>query len=327
MARRKAKNAPPLPPRGGLGASRVRLPGPEPLEAFEFLTLVIGQQRHRHPDDDAAAIRDRFAVGEVVLRDGTPLAPTTVIAPGTDVFFYRRPAPEIPVPFDIETIYEDDAILVVRKPPFLATMPRAAHITETATVRLRRATGNEELTPAHRLDRLTTGLLLLTKRRDIRGAYQQLFASRSVHKLYEAIGADTGLRAPARWEHHLVKNPGQVAAHLIEGATPNSVTFVRDVTPLPPDPLWGAGAARYLLEPITGKTHQLRVHMNAAGAPIINDSVYPRILPFGHEDFTAPMLLCAVGLEFTDPLNGQHRRFSTPGYAADHYALGLEYGG
>ncbi|WJY69040.1 pseudouridine synthase [Corynebacterium auris] len=313
MARRKRKNEPPLPPRGGLGASRARLP--EPATAYDFLCRVIEQQRHRHPRDNAKAVLQRFHDGEVVLRDGTPLAPDTLLAPGTDIFFYRRPAPETPVPFEIETVHEDENVLIVRKPPFMATMPRAAHITETATVRLRRATGNEELAPAHRLDRLTAGLLLFTKRREIRGAYQDMFARRSVRKVYEAIGADTGLRPPARWEHHIAKEHGDIAARIVEGAPVNALTIVRDVSPLPAAPLWGEAAARYELEPVTGKTHQLRVQMHAAGAPIVNDGVYPTVRGFGEEDFSAPMLLCAVGLSFTDPLSGENVSVSTPGYA------------
>ena len=314
MARKKAKTGPPLPPRNGLGASRARVPEGGAVTAWDFLGEIIAQQRYRHPLDDASALRDRFEAGEVVLRDATPVAPDTPLSPGTDIFFYRRPAPEIPVPYDIHTIYEDEDILVVNKPPFLATMPRAAHITESATVRLRRATRNEELAPAHRLDRLTAGLLLLTKRRELRGAYQELFAQRLVHKLYEAVAPDRGLEAPARWEHHIVKHHGEIASRIVPGAEPNSFTVLRDVTALT-DSRWGDGLARYLLQPETGRTHQLRGQMNAAGVPIVGDAVYPHTRPFGDEDFFSPMLLASVGLAFPDPISGTPRRFTAPGYS------------
>ena len=319
MARRKKNGAIPLPPRSGLGASRVRLPDGDPVTAFDFIVRVITEQRHRHPDDDDSAVLERFDSGEVVLRDGTALHPDQLVQPGTDVFFYRRPAPEKPVPYDIETVYEDDTILVVDKPPFLATMPRAAHIPESATVRLRRATGNEDLTPAHRLDRMTSGLLLLTKQRQHRGAYQELFAARQVRKHYEAIAEDIGITAPTSWHHHIDKQHGEIASTVIEGREPNALTHVREALRIDAPTMQSLHSvtfplARYLLEPVTGRTHQLRVQMNEAEAPILGDPVYPTVNPFGEEDFAVPMRLKSVYLGFRDPLTGAEREFGVPGF-------------
>lgn len=317
MARAKHTKIP-LPPRDGLGASRVRHDEPEPITAFAFISRLVATQRHRHPDDDDAAVLRRFEEGLVVLIDATPVQPSTPITAGTDLFFYRRPAPEPAVPYDIETVYEDADIMVVNKPPFLATMPRAAHITETATVRLRRATGNEEITPAHRLDRMTSGLLLFTKRRDIRGAYQELFARREVHKRYEAIAAHQGITAPVVWRSHIEKLRGEIASREIPEAEPNSETLLRAVERLDPrdeqylQRVHGLShpLARYVLEPVTGKTHQLRVHMCAAGVPIVGDPVYPAVRKFGDEDFTVPLRLTSTGLEFFDPISGVLRSFT-----------------
>ncbi|MCQ4623382.1 23S rRNA pseudouridylate synthase [Corynebacterium sp. CCUG 70398] len=311
------RNRKPLSPRDGLGATRARVPDGEPWVARDFIWHLVSTQRHRHPLDDESAVTSRFTAGEVVLIDGTPLTPSDLVRAGTDVFFYRRPAPEPRVPFEVTVVYEDDAIMVVNKPPFLATMPRASHITENATVRLRRSTGNEELTPAHRLDRMTSGLLLFTKKASVRGAYQQLFASRAVAKLYEAVADDIGPSLPARpsansplvWEHHIVKREGELASSITVDAIPNSLTYVTDITPLQ------GGTARYLLQPVTGRTHQLRVQMHAAGAPIHGDPVYPELLPASAEDFSRPMLLAAVGLAFTDPLTGAQRIFSAAGFS------------
>lgn len=281
------------------------------MRAHDFIWQLVSTQRHRHPEDDQSAVEQRFAHNEVVLIDGTPLAPTDLLAPGTDVYFYRRPAPEERVPYDIETVYEDERIMVVRKPPFLATMPRASHITENAAVRLRRATGNEELTPAHRLDRMTSGLLLLTKRAEYRGAYQQLFARREVQKVYEAVADDIGLKAPLRWEHRIEKNEGELPANIIPNGAPNALTTVSDITPLNEQ----NGTARYVLHPVTGKTHQLRIQMHAAGAPIHGDPIYPTLVPAEDEDFNTPMLLASVGLAFTDPIAGTRRTFVTQGWS------------
>lgn len=287
------------------------MPEGETVRAHDFIWHLISTQRHRHPDDDENAVRERFARAEVVLIDASAVSPDTLLPPGTDVFFYRRPAPEVRVPYEIDTVYEDENIMVVNKPPFLATMPRASHITENVTVRLRRASGNEELTPAHRLDRMTSGLLLLTKRAEMRGAYQELFARREVDKTYEAIAGDLGLRAPLRWAHAIEKREGELAAHIIPDAAPNAVTWVSDISPVPGEP----GSARYLLHPVTGRTHQLRVQMNDAGVPIHGDPVYPSLLPAENEDFNEPMMLASVALGFTDPLTGQRRGFVTHGWS------------
>lgn len=319
MARKKSKQPPPLPPRDGLGASRARVPDGVSTSAFAFLSRIIAEQRHRHPEDNDAAVRRRFAAGEVVLRDRTPLRPDSELSAGTDIFFYRRPAPETPVPYEIATVYEDENILIVDKPPFLATMPRAAHITETVTVRLRRATGNEELTPAHRLDRMTSGLLLLTKRREIRGAYQEMFARREVYRRYEAVAAYDPSLQPGQWAHHIVKRHGELASTILADEPPNSFTNFLGASPLSAAEnqdlrqRYGLEGdfARYALEPITGRTHQLRVQMLDNRVPILGDPVYPTPQPFGKEDFTAPMLLRCETIRFTDPItNTPHTHHS-----------------
>ncbi|MDK8451597.1 pseudouridine synthase [Corynebacterium mastitidis] len=306
---RRRRTPPPLPIRDGLNPSRARVPEGTRLTALEFLSHLIGSQRHRHPQDDAQAILRRFDKGEVRLRDATPLAPEDVLRPGADVWFYRTPAPEAPVPHQVRIVHEDDSLLVVDKPPFLATMPRGEHITETATVRLRRSTGNNDLTPAHRLDRLTSGLLLFTKHPEVRGAYQELFASRRVTKTYEAVArydahlarlcATSGLR----WASHMTKTPGELQARVWPEREPNAHTTLLSIRPLPQ-----GDRGVYALRPHTGKTHQLRVHMAQAGVPIEGDPLYPVVTP-GPEDFDRPLRLRAVELSFTDPLSGQERMF------------------
>ncbi|WP_165243248.1 pseudouridine synthase [Corynebacterium lizhenjunii] len=318
----RGKGYSPLPIKDGLNPTRARVPddfAPAPT-AWDFVWHLISTQRHRHPDDGPAALQARFASGSIVLADATPLSPHSILTPGTDVYFYRTPAPEEPVPYDIPVLYEDEDILVADKPPFMATMPRASHIVETATVRLRRATGIDELSPVHRLDRLTSGVLLFTKHRAVRGAYQTLFSQRRVHKTYQAIAAYGPFDTPLQWESRIEKSPGEIQGRLVDGPI-NAITTLGSVTPLsaseqntfeaihgPQPPL-----ARYVLHPATGKTHQLRLHMWCAGVPILGDPVYPTILPAEDEDMTIPMHLLAKRIEFADPLSGQPRAFVSNG--------------
>ena len=177
---------PPLPIRDGLNPSRAQVPpAAAGMTAFDFVWELKRTQRRRHPADTEAALRASFRRGEVragMWPKDRELAAETPLRANQEVWFYRIPAPEVPVPYRCETIFEDERLLVVDKPPFLATMPRGKHITQSATVQLRKLKGNGELSPAHRLDRLTSGVLVFTKTREVRGAYQQLFARREAEK-------------------------------------------------------------------------------------------------------------------------------------------------
>lgn len=242
--------------------------------------------------------------GRVVGADGTPVAPDAPYAAGAYVWFQRDLPDEPPVPYDIDVVYRDPHIVVADKPHFLATMPRGSHVTQTALARLRDRLGIPTLGAAHRLDRLTAGLLLCTVRPEERGAYQTLFGTGRVHKEYEAVAAyDPGLVLPRTVRSHLVKDRGVLAAHEVPGAEPNSESRIELLE-------HDGRLGRYRLLPRTGRTHQLRVHMNALGLPILGDPLYPEVrAPTAPDDFRRPLQLLARVLEFTDPVTGTAHRF------------------
>lgn len=308
--------------------------------AKDFLWHLISSQRHRAEDDNFSAVLERFSAGEVRLDSGEALAPDDVLRPGSFINFYRYPAPERPVPGEITVLHQDADIVVVDKPPFLATLPRGQHITETALVKARVQLGIPELSPSHRLDRLTRGVLLMTARPEVRGAYQTMFERRIPHKVYEAL---TPLPAeapfapiaplanwrswesptperPWRLEHSMSKTRGHLSTILTDGP-PNALTLV---TGLRTEYRDGREVLVWRLEPRTGKTHQLRVVLRSLGLPILNDPLYtdltdaalfsidaptPRPVYVEDEDFAAPMGLIAKELRFPDPLSGQEREF------------------
>ncbi|OHO64217.1 23S rRNA pseudouridylate synthase [Corynebacterium sp. HMSC036D02] len=320
----KRRGATPLPIRDGLNPTHARVPD-GPITAWDFVHNLITTQRHRHPEDNEAALQTRFDANEVVRQDGSPLRPDSILATNAVVYFYRIPAPEQPVPYGIPILHEDEHLLVVDKPPFMATMPRARHITETATVRLRRETGNNDLSPAHRLDRLTSGLLVFTKDRSVRGAYQTLFAERRVTKTYEAIAPLADVSPGTIWRSRMEKTPGELQGRIVEGEV-NAITEVAAVEPVDKNPyemLHGSlpALARYTLKPHTGKTHQLRLHMLQAGIPIIGDPIYPVIFPAEAEDMRIPMHLTATRISFVDPLTGGPREFSSQLPLESHHFL------
>jgi tRNA pseudouridine32 synthase / 23S rRNA pseudouridine746 synthase len=275
----------PLPPRDGLGPARLRVRGG-----------VLGDELLTRFGPDVAA---KAIAGEVVDSRGAVLDPATVLPAGASVYLYRDLRDEVPVPFDIPMLYRDDDIVVVDKPHFLATMPRGRHVAQTALVRLRRELDLPELTPAHRLDRLTAGVLLFTTRREVRGAYQTLFARGAVRKTYVAVArVDPGVALPRVVRSRIIKRRGHLQA-VEEPGEPNAETLVELLSP---DGL-------YRLTPRTGRTHQLRVHMASLGIPIDGDPLYPNVIDVSDDDFSTPLQLLAQRIEFDDPLTGARRRF------------------
>ncbi|RST15434.1 pseudouridine synthase, partial [Streptomyces sp. WAC05374] len=236
--------------------------------------------------------------------DGAPVGAAEPYAAGRYVWFHRDFPAEERVPFEVGVVHRDERIVVADKPHFLATTPRGRHVTETALARLRRDLDLPELQPAHRLDRLTAGLVLFVVRPEDRGAYQTLFRDRRVRKEYEAVaGHDPGLALPVTVRSRIVKERGVPAAREVPGE-PNSESRIELLA-------HRGGLGRYQLVPATGQTHQLRVHMARLGVPILDDPLYPVVREDGPEDYTRPLRLLARALEFTDPLTGAPMRFTT----------------
>lgn len=250
-----------------------------------------------------AGVEAMLAERRVVGLTG-PITRDTAYEPGTYLWFHRELPVEAPVPFPIGIVYRDERIVVVDKPHFLATIPRGRHIVETALVRLRHDLGLPDLSPAHRLDRATAGLLMFVVQRGHRGAYQTLFRDRGITKTYEAVAPhDPDLELPCTVCSRIVKERGVIRAYETDGP-PNAETHVELLE-------HRAGLGRYRLRPGTGRTHQLRLHMSGLGVPILGDDLYPEIRERALDDYRAPLQLLATELTFTDPLTGSPRRFTS----------------
>ncbi|WP_067808031.1 RluA family pseudouridine synthase [Nocardia beijingensis] len=293
----RRRQQPPLPKRHGLDPARLRLP-----EQGHW-TTIRDHLVERLPRVSPARIDELLHAGGIVDLEG-PIAPDAPYVPGGAVWFHRDLPEETVVPFDIPVVYRDDDILVVDKPHFLATIPRGQHILQTALVRLRRELDLPDLIPAHRLDRVTAGLVLFVVNPARRGAYQTMFHKRTVRKEYEAIARfDPGLALPRVVRSRIIKEKQVLAAQEVPGE-PNAETEIellehRD------------GLGRYRLRPHTGRTHQLRLHMNSLGIPILGDDFYPVLTDKPVDDFTRPLQLLAASLEFIDPVTREPRRFET----------------
>ncbi len=217
------------------------------------------------------------------------------------------------MPFEIEVLHRDDHLLVIDKPPFLATMPRGRHVAQTVLVRLRRDLDLPELAPAHRLDRLTAGVLVLTIRPEVRGVYQELFARGQVAKTYLALAPiRDDLNLPVDVRDRLVKRRGSLQT-VREPGRPNAHTRI-ELVQRHGGPEGRCGQqGLYRLTPTTGRTHQLRVHLAGLGIPVEGDPWYPAVREVAADDFTAPLQLLAQRLAFTDPLTGVRHAFVSRG--------------
>ena len=291
----------PLPQRHGLDAAWVRTPdtheGGEPPWATMRAFLM-----QRLPA--RAMVADMLESGEFVDQAGLSLTGDEPFLPHAFVWFHRALAPETSAPFPIDVLEVNERFVVADKPHFMATTPRGAHVIETALVKLRVALDLPELAPAHRLDRLTAGVLVLTTRREFRGAYAGVFQSGNAHKTYDALAPfDPTIEFPRRIVGRIEKRRGSLQAEIVAGE-PNAETIVEIAE--------ARGAyAQYRLTPTTGKTHQLRVHMASLGLPIVGDSLYPTVMDVAADDFTAPLQLIARSLRFRDPIDGTPREYTS----------------
>ncbi|MEV8552084.1 RluA family pseudouridine synthase [Streptomyces glaucescens] len=297
MRRRTPVPPAPLPQRQGIDPVRIRLPAEGPW------ATVRDHLVERLSGAGPGVVDEMFDAGRIVGADGAAVPADAPYRPGMYVWFHRELPVEVPVPFPLRIVHRDEHIVVVDKPHFLATTPRGSHVAETALARLRRELGIPTLGAAHRLDRLTAGLVLFTVRPQERGAYQTLFRDRLVRKEYEAVAPyDPALTLPRTVRSRIVKERGSLTAVEVPGE-PNAVSRVELLE-------HRAGLGRYRLVPGTGQTHQLRVHMNALGLPILGDPLYPVVAgPVPAGDFRDPLQLLASKLEFTDPVTGTAHRF------------------
>lgn len=278
-------------------ASRLQLP-PGPW------STVLDALCARFPAIDRETWRSRFARGRVLDADGAALTESAPFRVGAEIRYFREVDAEPRLAAQETILHFDDHLIVVDKPHFLPVTPGGFYVNETLVARLLQRFGNPEIVPLHRLDRLTAGVVLFSNNPATRARYQALFRDRTIDKRYEAIAPPLPAQSwPLERHSRLVRGEPFFLTREVEGA-PNALTRI-DVIERGPDD-W-----RYALVPVTGRKHQLRVHMAALGAPIRNDPLYPQLLDQAPDDLERPLKLLARSLAFVDPLDGTARRFES----------------
>jgi len=287
----------PLPIRDGVSPSYLWLQGgPWP----DMLAFLAQQFPHIEP----AIWIDRMRRGEVMDDRGTRLQPDSPYRTGSRIFYYRELDAETPIPFEAHILHIDDHIVVADKPHFLPVIPAGRFLHETLLVRLKKELGFAHLTPIHRIDRETAGVVIFSHNPDSRGDYQSLFQKRAMSKLYEALAPTlAGVEFPLVYRSRMVEGTPFFRMREVAGEQ-NSETRI--------EVLERRGELTlYRLMPVTGRKHQLRVHLAALGIPIINDPFYPVAQPGKGDDMSQPLKLLARAIGFRDPLSGQARYFES----------------
>lgn len=287
-----------------------KVPWPDLLSALTELLPAVSSAEW------ARRLRD----GEVLNDLGQPLEPDAPYIKGQRVYYWRNLPDEQPIPFAHTVLHRCEHLVVADKPHFLPVTPGGRYVRETLLARLKRELNLPDLSPLHRLDRETAGVVAFSVRPQDRDAYQRLFRERQVHKVYEAVAPwQASLQFPLTRSSHLREDPDRFyrmqevpdEEAMRMGWAPNSTTRIELLAQA--DHLGGqVPQGLYRLHPVSGKRHQLRVHMAALGLPLVNDQFYPdvRKAPGEWEDFsTPPLQLLGRELAFTDPVTGEARSF------------------
>jgi tRNA pseudouridine32 synthase / 23S rRNA pseudouridine746 synthase len=312
------------PVKNGVGPSTVGIPANTSLPAIDFLAQKFSAISRE-------AWLQRFENREILNAQGRVMAPQDILLVESHLHYYRSIPNEPELPWKAKVIFQDDYLVVADKPHFMPVTPGGRYVQQSLLVQLKQQLNLPELSPLHRIDRETAGLVVFSVRSQDRNAYQELFRLRQVQKTYEAI-AGAPETSPMHLQFPLIHRSFmaedsqffrmlEVARHEHNDSLEfNSETWIDCM-----ERLYGNSAldnqnatqplllARYLLKPLTGQRHQLRVHMNSIGLPLLNDQFYPQVLRDANEkvDFNAPLQLLAQKIAFKDPVTGASRSFES----------------
>lgn len=260
----------------------------------------------RFPNVPAQTWVERIAAGKVLTEERLPVTLNTAYMPNRRLFYFREVKNEPVVPFQERILFHNDHLMVVCKPHFLPVTPSGPYVRETLINRLKENTGNPFLSPINRIDRETAGIVLVSVKKESRGTYQRMFMEGRVQKTYEAVAMYC--QNPGQKTEWMVENrieQGEPWFRMQECTGPvNARSRIRLIENM-------GSRARFLLFPITGKKHQLRIHLSGLGFPIVNDRYYPVLTPKRTDDLNRPLLLLSRKIEFQDPITGSDLMFES----------------
>jgi len=260
---------------------------------------ILAFLTRRFPRIGSSRWQQRIDAGKVLDAERRPITADTEYLPHRQLFYFREVEQERLIPFTETILFQNDHLLVACKPHFLPVIPGGGYVNECLLNRLRERTGNSDLVPLHRIDRETAGIVMFSVNRTTRGLYSRLFANGLVDKSYQALAECNHAQEKRGWtvENRIVKGEPWFRMRVVPGE-PNSRSEIRLLEV-------NGTIARFDLFPVTGKTHQLRIHMGGLGFRILNDRYYPDLQPERADDFDNPLRLLARSVRFRDPIRGK----------------------
>ncbi len=266
---------------------------------------ILDYLAQRFPQIGRAAWEQRIMQGKVHDHAGIAITKATLYVPQKRLFYFREVAEEPLIPLLEKVIFQNDDLMVVCKPPFLPVNPTGPYVNECLLHRLKIKTGNCNLVPLHRIDRETSGIVLFSSNQKTRALYHNLFMTGRIEKTYLALAAVTHRPKESNWmiENRLAKGEPWFRTHVVPGKV-NARSSIKLVA-------CNGNLAKFRLSPLTGKQHQLRVHMSDLGFPILHDRYYPQLLPKQADDLQNPLQLIAHSVNFIDPISGRKMEFSS----------------
>ena len=259
----------------------------------------------RFPNVDRAIWAQRMREGKLLDSAGAPITPDTPYLPQQKLYYFREVEEEVSIPLQEKVLFHNDEILIACKPPFLPVTPSGPYVDECLLNRLKKTTGNQQLVPLHRIDRETSGLVLFSMNKDTRGLYGDLFLNGQVQKSYDAVAQLDCHPQSDEWcvENRLVEGEPWFRMQVVSGEI-NARSRIKLLS-------IQNNMGLFTLSPITGKKHQLRIHMSGLGFKILHDRYYPELLPKQEDDLDRPLQLIARSLKFTDPVSGREMEFKS----------------
>jgi 23S rRNA pseudouridine1911/1915/1917 synthase len=237
-----------------------------------LLDYYTRQYRHSNPTE----WQDRITLGQVLL-NGEPATCDARLQTGQWLTYHRSPWEEPDVPLSIEVLYEDADLLVVAKPSGLPVLPGGGFLEHTLLRQLQRQYPQETPVPIHRLGRGTSGLMLLARSPLARSSLSQqmrentagLHSERSIRKVYLALVGSGDLPDGFTLTEAIGKIPHPILGY-VYGATADGQFARSDCRVL------RRNANTTLLEVtiLTGRPHQIRIHLATAGYPLLGDPLY-----------------------------------------------------
>ncbi len=300
-----------MPPRD-TRAEIVVSPGERPKRLDYFLA-------NRDPDFSRAALRRLILDGRVTV-DGRAARPSRKIKPGNTIVLVApraEPLEIAPEPIPLDVLYEDDALLVLNKQAGLVAHPAPGHWSGTLVNALLSHVRADELSGVggrerpglvHRLDKNTTGVMVVAKQDGVHADLARQFKRHTITRLYQAV-----IRGVPR------RREGLIEVAIGRDTRDRKKFSARTTRPKPSSTRYriterfAAPAAFAELSPQTGRTHQLRVHLAAMGHPILGDPVYGGKQAGALGGVTIPrVMLHAAVLGFLHPLTHRPVEFAAP---------------